>query len=200
MLQKLHGNKENEETIIDGDQDISWPKNGIKASIPEHDSKVGGRLMLFKKARERAPRWQRTVVCYGAGWKFIQNPPNPPRVTQSNNPKIEKQLLEFINSGVVIETKQKPKWNCRLFTREKPDKSTRLIADLSSLNEYIKPINFKMPTIEDLKKQLNQPKWLLKIDIKDAVLHIPVKPFFQSFLGIRFKQKYYRFSALMFGL
>ena len=75
MLQKLHGNKENEETIIDGDQDISWPKNGIKASIPEHDSKVGGRLMLFKKAWESAPRWQRTVVCYGAGWKFIQIPP-----------------------------------------------------------------------------------------------------------------------------
>ena len=167
--------------------------------IPVHDSLVGGRLAQHKEAWSLAPRWQRSVVNLGVGWKFLSQPPNPPP-PQEVNPKLEEELMKYLKNGVIVESTTKPKWFCRLFTRNKPDGSLRVIADLSTLNNYIQPVTFRMPSITDLQKQLSSPKWLAKIDIEDAYLHIPVKKFFQSFLGIKYKNKFYQYAALPFGL
>ena len=170
-----------------------------KITIPEHDSLVGGRLQLHKEAWSQASRWQKDAATMGIGWKFISQPPTPSSPVPTN-PRLETEIQKLIQKKVIIKTEKKPKWFCRLFTREKSDGSLRMIADLSSLNEFIKPIKFKMHTLQDLQKHLNKEKWLVKIDIKDAFHHIPIKKYFQSFLGILFGGNYYQFAVLPFGL
>ena len=56
-----------------------------------------------------------------------------------------------------------------------------------------------MPTIVDLKKSTNETT-MTNIDMKDALFHIPVKPYFDSFLWIKYHKQYILFAILPFGL
>ena len=101
--------------------------------------------------------------------------------------------------NVVIRSVFVPLFVSRVFTVPKADGGNRLIIDLSTLNKYLKPISFRLPTLGILKSILPIGSWMAKIDLKDAYLHIPVNKHFQRFLVVRWKNLCIQFKAMFFG-
>lgn len=89
----------------------------------------------------------------------------------------------------------------------------RLIVDLSaphdnemhhSLNELVNKDEFSLSyvTIDTAIKiiqEKGQSSWLCKVDIKDAFKLIPVKEYLWPYYGIKWNNKYYFYTRLLFG-
>ena len=52
----------------------------------------------------------------------------------------------------------------------------RPILDLSPLNKWIVQARFKMLTCQQVLKSLREGDWMVKLDLKDAYLQIPIHP------------------------
>lgn len=102
--------------------------------------------------------------------------------------------------NVIEEAWSPPHCVSRIFLVPKPNGKKRLIIDLSPLNEFLRPVSYHLPTIRHLKYYLNQPRWLAKLDLKDAYHHVLVHPEFRTFLAFRWGPKLFWFRAMPFGL
>ena len=60
----------------------------------------------------------------------------------------------------------------------------RPIIDLSHLNLQIRCDHFKMETSRSIWEALQQREWTFQVDIRDAYLHIPVRPAFLKYLSL----------------
>ena len=72
--------------------------------------------------------------------------------------------------------------------------------NLKSLNQFVVPHHFKMESIRTLEGVLQKDDWLLKLDLKDAYLSIPIHQNHQHFLRFPWKGQLWQFKALPFGL
>ena len=89
------------------------------------------------------------------------------------------------------------------FLVPKSDGSWRPVVNLKSLNTWVVPHHFKMESIRTVKGLLIQGDWLVKLDLKDAYLSIPIHRPHQKFLRFqRFQwdSREWQFQALPFGL
>ena len=77
---------------------------------------------------------------------------------------------------------------------------TRLILDVSALNEYITVPSFTMTNHATLRQRLIAPAWLVRLDLKDAYFHVPIRQNLHKFLALSCWGKLFFFRALSFGL
>ena len=72
--------------------------------------------------------------------------------------------------------------------------------NLKGLNQYVKVEHFKMEGLH-LLPDLNQAEdWMVKLDLKDAYLQIPIHPDHRKYLVFQWDDKFYQFICLPFGL
>lgn len=77
----------------------------------------------------------------------------------------------------------------------------RVILDLRFLNAHLhRPPSFKMEDISTLAKIALPNDFAVKIDLKDGFFHCGVHPEDQLLLGFEWKQQYYVYQCLPFGL
>ena len=163
---------------------------------------VGGRLAGFSKSWQDAPKWQRSVLARGLGWRFSRPPPlkkNLP-VKLPCEKRLNSLLKDLLGKKVIEKSCDKFVFISRLKLVPKPSGEFRLILDVSRLNKYIPPLSFKMPKLSDLRAILPKGAWLAKIDLKDAYHHVPIRKSFRKFLAFRWGNRVYHFKALPFGL
>ena len=82
----------------------------------------------------------------------------------------------------------------------KKDGGNRPVVNLKPLNQYITYEHFKMEGIHMLRDLLKLGDWLVKIDLKDAYLTVPILINHQKYLRFLWKDSMLEFACLPFGL
>ena len=72
--------------------------------------------------------------------------------------------------------------------------------NLKGLNHFVKTEHFKMEGLHLLQDLLQPQDWMIKMDLKDAYLQIPIHPDHQHLLTFQWEEKTYMFQCLPFGL
>ncbi|KZR99751.1 Uncharacterized protein APZ42_004269, partial [Daphnia magna] len=65
---------------------------------------------------------------------------------------------------------------------------------------FIRYEHFKMENLESARFLLRKGDWMVKLDLKDAYLTVPVCPSHQKFLRFQWKGRLFQFTCLAFGL
>ena len=68
------------------------------------------------------------------------------------------------------------------------------------LNQFVKTEHFKMEGLHLLPDLLQPQDWMVKMDLKDAYLQIPIHPDHQHLLTFQWEEKTYMLQCLPFGL
>ena len=140
-------------------------------------------------------------------------------LSAKRQPDITSELLETeLDRGYVVGPFDTiPFHNYRIspigVAESKYSKKKRLIVDLSAphdnpdhpnLNELIKKEDYSLEyfTIDmaiSIIKRLGKGAWLTKTDIKDAFKLVPIKKSLFPFYGVKWNNKYYFYTRLVFG-
>ena len=162
-----------------------------------NDSEVGGRLQRFLPAwsLSKAPTWIIDIIKRGYHWAWLSSPPplETPHL-QSQNTIISSLVEEMIRKGAIYQVPPQPSIVSRIFAVPKSDGTHRLVIDLTKLNNFIASPSFAITNQHSLKKIVDLPCWMASLDIKDAFLHVPVRPNLQKYLGLTCKNQLYFFQ------
>ena len=71
-----------------------------------------------------------------------------------------------------------------LFLVPKSDGSWRLVINLKALNKFVITRHFKMESVRAVKGIMQEGDWMIKLDLKDAYLSVPIHPTHQKFLKL----------------
>ena len=160
----------------------------------------GSRLTLFTQSWAGASRWAKTVVSRGYHWEWKA----PPQLRVPSNSQEGKNILplilKLVKKGAVREVRPQKCFLSRIFAVPKPDGSSRLVLDLSTLNTFIVPVTYKMQNHSLLRSTLNKDTWMASLDITEAYLHVPIRKSLHSFLAFSVEKRLFFFTTLPFGL
>jgi hypothetical protein len=163
---------------------------------------VGGRLALHVKEWKKSSNHQ-WIIQTVKGYKipFISTPPymSPRSMTQEQVYIIEKEIANLLQKAVEL-TLSETGFHCRIFAVPKKDGGWRPVLDLSNLNHCVINTHFKMEYLINLKDLISQGDSLIKVDLKDACLTVPVHKESQPYLKFKWKNNTYQCVTLPFGL
>ena len=153
------------------------------------------------------------VDCRGAeGWLLSALPQHPsssnvPIPMPSSSPTsikgaaMEEVTLGFIAEGAVeLAPLPSPGFYSRLFVVWRTSGSWLPVIALSHLNRFVDVSPFQMETIQSVLLSVRQGDWVASIDLKEAYLQVLVHPASRHFLRFMFRDTFYQFKALCFGL
>ena len=115
--------------------------------------------------------------------------------------QITTEVLELLAKGAIVETQlTQQNFVSQIFLVEKKDGGQRPVINLKGLNHFVKTEHFKMEGLHLLQDLLQPQDWMIKMDLKDAYLQIPIHPDHQHLLTFQWEEKTYMFQCLPFGL
>lgn len=131
---------------------------------------------------------------------FTRNAPSLKRVTidSGKSTAVMEAVQEFLGKGALEETKTVG-FTARLFIDERGEKA-RPILDCRPLNRFLTPRPFKMEDLSALTALVQPKDYLVKVDLKDAYLHVPIQRQHRKYLQVYVGGKRYQFKTLPFGL
>ena len=88
----------------------------------------------------------------------------------------------------------------RMFSVPKGPSDRRPIIDLSPLNTRLKKVKFKMEDLRKVARSLSPGLWAVKLDLKDAYLHLLLAQEIMKFFGFALGERIFAFLVLPFGL
>ena len=88
----------------------------------------------------------------------------------------------------------------RMFSVPKGLTDRRPIIDLSDLNKLLKRVSFKMEDLGRVARSLSPGLWAVKLDLKDAYLHLFLSLEFVKYFGFALGERIFTFLVLPFGL
>jgi hypothetical protein len=166
-----------------------------------------GRLKYF------SPNWEKITqdlwvlqIVQGYQIEFIkppvqQFPARVPTLSPVLETILDQEVKEFLEKLAVHPVdKQTDGFISSLFVVPKKDGGNRPIVNLKPLNQYLIYEHFKMEGIHMLRDLLKQGDWLVKIDLKDAYLTVPIWKNHQKYLRFLWKDNMLEFACLPFGL
>ena len=138
------------------------------------------------------------------GWLPTGTYLHPPtkKSTASNKmlmAQISTEVTDLINNWAIIETQVvEQSFVSQIFLVEKKDGGQRPVVNLKC--QYVKTEHFKMEGLHLLPDLLQAQDWMVKLDLKDAYLQVPIHPNHQHLLTFQWEGKSYMFKCLPFGL
>lgn len=180
------------------DWEILWKQKGRP---------VGGRTALFFANWERITNdpWILEAVS-GYHLEFLSPPhqrrwPDQHVLDRERSEALEREIEALIQKMAVIEVHRlEGSFVSPMFPVQKGDGSWRPIIDLRELNQFITPHHFKMEGIRTLKGLIRRNDWMVKMDMKDAYLAVPIHPPHRRYLRFRWREMLCEFQSLPFGL
>ena len=172
----------------------------IPTRSPQNE--VGARLSHFHSAWERfLPPNLCTFLRRGYHWEWKDRPPKLswPRLSIQKE-EVQQQVQRLLDVGAIYEVEEQPCFLSRIFVIPKQPTGSRLILDVSDLNEYLSVPSFTMSNHATLSRCLQAPAWMASLDLKDAYLHVPIRNNLHKFLALSCWGKLFFFKALPFGL
>ena len=114
---------------------------------------------------------------------------------------VSEEISNLLAKEAIIEVEyDKSMFISNIFLVPKPDGSSRVIIDLSKLNEFIQKESFKMDSLETAKDLMRKNVWMASLDLKDAYFSLPIAEEFQKFLVFQWDGKFYKYVVLPFGI
>ena len=113
-----------------------------------------------------------------------------------------RELHDLLGKGAVHEVPRLPQgfFMSTFFLAPKKGGKWRPILNLRPLNRFIRPTAFRMETLHSILPLLRRGWWATSVDLKDAYLHIPIRPADRRFLSFQLHGRNYLFRTLPFGL
>ena len=108
---------------------------------------------------------------------------------------IDSEVENLLTKGAIREG-----FFSRLFLVPKKGGTFRPVVDLSFLNKFVESSHFQMESIHCLKSVHQKGDYMTTLDLKDAYLSVPVHKDSQKFRQFLWRNKYYAFQGLCFGL
>src|SRR6185437_12415908 len=75
----------------------------------------------------------------------------------------------------------------------------RPVLNMKPGNVFVKYSHFKLEDLKTVKDLAQQNDWAVRIDLKDAYLHVPVAESNRRYLRFRFRGRVYQWKTLPFG-
>ena len=114
---------------------------------------------------------------------------------------LDEELPKLIHSGCIRHCKEKPHCVSRISTIPKQDGSYRLITDLRRVNNCLSNSkSFIYEGIDTVLEVIDPYDQLITLDIKNGFFHVKVEYKFQKYLGFMYRNQYYVWCVLPFGL
>lgn len=155
--------------------------------------------MQFCSAWTECDSWVQQVVTEGLKLPFARTPPTTGRrIDSGSSPGVRTAIEEFVQKGV-LEKATTPGLTARLFVVKQNEKM-RPVYDARFVNRFMHAQHFQMEDMRTLGALIQREDWMVKIDLKDAYLHVPIHPAYRKYLQIHSKEETYQFKALPFGL
>ena len=132
----------------------------------------------------------------------VERDSNTGQSTSSNKMLTREQEPNYIRgSGALVETQASPRnFLSQIFLVEKKDGGQRPVINLKGLNQFLKAEHFQTEGLHLLPDLLQPQDWMVKMDLKDAYLQVPIHLDYQHLLTFQLEEKIYKFQCLPFGL
>ena len=114
--------------------------------------------------------------------------------------KVSQEVQELLKKGAIVEAQlTQGSFVSQIFLLERKEGGLRPIVNLKNLNCFIQTEHFKMEGLHTLPDLIQSQNWMIKMDLKDAFLQIPVCQEHQH-LQFQWNATIYQFNCLPFGL
>ncbi|KAK3745274.1 hypothetical protein QZH41_003738 [Actinostola sp. cb2023] len=101
--------------------------------------------------------------------KLVQCPPR--RVPVSLKPKVEQELSDLVNRGVITPVTEPTEWCSQMSVQTKKNGKLRICIDPKSLNEALQRERYLLPTMDDILPELADAKLFSKVDLAHGYWH-----------------------------
>ncbi len=108
--------------------------------------------------------------------------------------------MELLQKGAIYQvdaSQAKEGATSPLLLVKKKNGKLRPCLDLRYVNEVLPYKKFKLEGLKQLRQMIRKGDWMTSIDLKDGYLHVPVAECSQKLLQFRFRNRFYRFKALL---
>jgi len=168
---------------------------------------VGGRIAFFVNNWDRISQdpWVRETVT-GHRLELAAMPtqgriPGRGGMEPAKVHVLSKEVEDLVTKGAITPCgEDRDGFVSQLFLVPKSDGSWRPVINLKGLNQFILTQHFKMESVRTVKAIIQKGDWLLKLDLKDAYLSVPIHEDHQKYLRFRWDDRTWQFRALPFGL
>ena len=135
----------------------------------------------------------------------VQNSwPGMPSLTPPQEKVLDQEMKELLAKKAIHQVQTHTPSNggfiSSIFIVPKKDGGNRPVINLKPLNQFLMYEHFKMEVIHMLRDLLKQNDYLVKIDLKDAYLTVPIWKDHQKYLRFLWKGTLHEFACLPFGL
>ena len=88
---------------------------------------------------------------------------------------LSQEIKELLTKGAIVEAQMSiSSYISQIFLLKKKGGVQRLVINLKDLNNFVKSEHFKMEGIHVLPDLIQQGDWMIKLDLKDAYLQLPI--------------------------
>jgi hypothetical protein len=175
-------------------------------TIPTTPRGVGGRIKFHLTQWESITSDPNILaIVQGVHFQFTGQPKQDKTPKEYCLKPLEIQALDqhiesMLKSKVITEVKPiQGQFVSPIFAKQETEKY-RPIVNFKRLNAHIHYQKFKMETLTDVKNTIQHNDWLIKIDLKDAFLSVPIKETMTHLARFIWKGKLYQCLTLMFGM
>lgn len=168
---------------------------------------VGGRIKYFVENWQVLTSDPWILECVqGVKLEFCQTPPKqiqPPSLffNQEKCSMITKEVKSLLDKKAIFQIpSQQEHFLSHLFLVEKKGGGQRPVINLRGLNNYLIYTHFKMEGIHCVKDMIQKGDFMIKLDLSDAYLTVPIHQDYQKYLQFRWEGKTYQFLSLPFGI
>ncbi len=127
--------------------------------------------------------------------------PRSSRRLTSPTPELEKEIESLIAIGAVEEVFTRPEVVTPIFGVPKThEEAIRLIHDLRLVNETLETRKFTMKGLYELETAITRGDFMIAVDMRKGYYQVLVHPEDRGKLGFRWRDKFFRFKVMPFGL
>ncbi|KAM4697809.1 uncharacterized protein WCC33_013413 [Rhinophrynus dorsalis] len=137
----------------------------------------------------------------GRSWRTRSGRGHIPSRSFTDAALVDSEISNLLRKGAIRQAPAGPAgFISNIFLVGKKNSGLRPVINLRALNECVLYRHFKMEGIHILRDLLLPSDWMIKIDLKDAYLTVPMAPSSPIFLQFRWHDQTWQFTCLPFGL
>ena len=170
---------------------------------------VGGKTKQFinEWMKITNDRWILQTLC-GYSIELEKQPtqlviPQQFKFSDIETQKLHDEITRFESCNIIEQIpdiKETGEFISNIFYRPKKDGKIRVILNLSSFNEHMQNIHFKMETLHNAISLVTKNCFFGSVDLSDAYYSVPIAEPDRKYFRFYFKGKKYQFRVLVMGL